>query len=300
MTDINGELLKIIDKNDILIDEPMTKHTSFKVGGNADFFITIRNIDSLKKLQEFVKKENIPFFVIGNGSNLLVLDKGIRGIVVKLKFDKIEFSKNSVKVSSDIAGSKLARMCCKNGLSGVEFLVGIPGTIGGAVKMNAGAHGSEIKDVLVKTTCLDENGEIIELSNEEQEFGYRKSIFEEKNYIILETELLLKEDDIQNIESKMNDMLEVRKRKQPIEYPSAGSTFKRKPNVVTAKLIDEAGLKCYSIGGASVSEKHAGFIINKGNATAEDILNLIKYIKKVVYQKFKEEIELEIEIIGEE
>ena len=183
---------------------------------------------------------------------------------------------------------------------GIEFLVGIPGTIGGAIKMNAGAHGSEIKDVLINTTCLDEKGEIIELSNKEQEFSYRKSIFEEKKYIILETELLLKEDNIQDIENRMNEMLEIRKEKQPTEYPSAGSTFKRNPNVVTAKLIDEAGLKCFSIGGASVSEKHAGFIINKGDATAQDILDLIKYVKKVVYQKFKEEIELEIEVVGEE
>lgn len=183
---------------------------------------------------------------------------------------------------------------------GAEFLVGIPGTMGGAIKMNAGAHGSEIKDILVKTICLDENGKIIELSNKEHEFAYRKSIFEENKYIILETELLLKKDNVDNIEARMNEMLEIRKKKQPIEYPSAGSTFKRNPNAITAKLIDEAGLKCFSIGGAAVSEKHAGFIINKGNATAKDILELIKYIKKTVYQKFKEEIKLEIEIIGEE
>lgn len=299
MTDVGAELLEFIDKKDILIDEPMAKHTSFKVGGNADYFVTVRSIEILKKLQEFVKKEKMPFFIIGNGSNLLVLDKGIRGIVAKLKFEKIEFSKETVKVSSDFSVSRLARLCCDNGLSGAEFLSGIPGTIGGAIKMNAGAHGSEIKDIVVKTICLDENGKIIELSNKEQEFEYRKSIFEEKKYIILETELLLKSDDIDLINSRMNEMLETRKRKQPIEYPSAGSTFKRKPNVVTAKLIDEAGLKCFSIGGAAVSEKHAGFIINKGNATAKDILELVEYIKKTVYQKFKEEIELEIEIIGE-
>ena len=166
--------------------------------------------------------------------------------------------------------------------------------------MNAGAHGSEMKDILVKTTCLSEDGKIIELSNKEHEFSYRKSIFEEKKYIILESELLLRNDDVEAIEARMNEMLEIRKRKQPIEYPSAGSTFKRNPNAVTAKLIDEAGLKCFSIGGAAVSEKHAGFVINKGNATAQDILELTKYIKKIVYQKFKEEIELEVEIVGEE
>ena len=165
--------------------------------------------------------------------------------------------------------------------------------------MNAGAHGSEIKDVLVKTICLDENGEIIELSNKEQEFSYRKSIFEEKKYIILETELQLREDNVQDIENRMNEMLEIRKEKQPIEYPSAGSTFKRNPNAVTAKLIDEAGLKCFSIGGASVSEKHAGFIINNNNATADDIIKLIKYTKDVIKEKFGKVIQTEIIIIGE-
>lgn len=300
MADINLKLLEILDKKDILINEQMSKHTSFKIGGPADYFVTIRNIECLKKIQKLAREENIPFFIIGNGSNLLVLDKGIRGIVAKLCFNKLKFEKNTVRVSADVSVSKLSRMCCKNGLSGAEFLVGIPGTVGGAIKMNAGAHGSEMKDILVKTICLNEDGKIIELTNKEHEFEYRKSIFEEKKYIILETELLLHQDEEEKIEARMNEMLEIRKKKQPIEYPSAGSTFKRKPNVVTAKLIDEAGLKCFSIGGASVSEKHAGFIINKGNATAQDILELIKYIKKTVYQKFKEKIELEIEIIGEE
>ena len=181
---------------------------------------------------------------------------------------------------------------------GAEFLAGIPGTIGGAVKMNAGAHGSEIKDILVKTICLDENGKIIELSNKEHEFAYRKSIFEEKKYIILETELLLKKDNVDNIEARMNEMLEIRKKKQPIEYPSAGSTFKRGEDFITSKLIDEAGLKGLSVGGAEVSTKHAGFIINKKNATAKDVLELVNKVKEEVYKKFNKKIELEIEVIG--
>ena len=299
MTDIQEKLLDIIDKKDILMNEPMKKHTSFKIGGTADYFITIRNVSDLKKVQNFTTKENIPFFIIGNGTNLLVLDKGIRGIVAKLSFEKIEINKNKIIVSSDISVSKLAKVCAEQNLSGIEFLAGIPGTIGGAVKMNAGAYGSEIKDVVQYTKCLDGNGNIVELSNEEQEFEYRKSVFSKNNYIILETELILKMDSFDNINTKMNEMLDNRRKKQPLEYPSAGSTFKRNKNVVTAKLIDECGLKCFSIGGASVSEKHAGFIINKGNATAADVLELIEYIKKVVYQKFKEEIELEIEVIGE-
>ena len=299
MTDIQDELLEIIDKKDILINEPMKKHTSFKIGGPADYFITIRSIADLKKIQKFTIKKNIPFTIIGNGTNLLVLDKGIRGIVAKLNFNKIEFRKNIVIVSGDVPVSKLARICAEKNLSGIEFLVGIPGTVGGAIKMNAGAYGSEIKDVVKYTKCLDENGNIIELSNEEHEFEYRKSIFFKKKYIILETEFSLKNDNYENINLKMDEMLETRRKKQPLEYPSAGSTFKRNKSAITAKLIDECGLKCFTIGGASVSEKHAGFIINKGNATAKDVLDLAEYIKKVVYQKFKEEIELEIEVIGE-
>ena len=299
MIDIQDELLEFIDKKDILINEPMKKHTSFKIGGIADYFITIRNITDLKKIQKFAIKKNIPFVVIGNGTNLLVLDKGIRGIVVKLNFDKIEIKKNIVNVSADVSVSKLARICAEKSLSGIEFLAGIPGTVGGAIKMNAGAYGSEIKDVVKYTKCMDEKGNIIELSNELQEFEYRKSVYSKKKYIILETELILKNDNFDNINSRMNEMLDARRKKQPLEYPSAGSTFKRNENVITAKLIDECGLKCFSIGGASVSEKHAGFIINKGNATAKDVLELAEYIKKVVYQKFKEEIELEIEVIGE-
>ena len=299
MTDIQDELLEIIDKKDILINEPMKKHTSFKIGGPADYFITIRSIADLKKIQKFTIKKNIPFTIIGNGTNLLVLDKGIRGIVAKLNFNKIEFRKNIVIVSGDVPVSKLARICAEKNLSGIEFLVGIPGTVGGAIKMNAGAYGSEIKDVVKYTKCLDENENIIELSNEEHEFEYRKSIFFKKKYIILETEFSLKNDNYENINLKMDEMLETRRKKQPLEYPSAGSTFKRNKSTITAKLIDECGLKCFTIGGASVSEKHAGFIINKGNATAKDVLDLAEYIKKVVYQKFKEEIELEIEVIGE-
>ena len=299
MVDIQDELLEIIDKKDILINEPMKKHTSFKIGGKADYFITIRSISELKKIQKIAIKKDIPFIVIGNGTNLLVLDKGIRGIVAKLNFNKIEIEKNTVIVSSDISVSKLAKVCAEKKLSGIEFLAGIPGTVGGAVKMNAGAYGSEMKDVIKYTKCMDQNGNIIELSNELQEFEYRKSIFSKNKYIILETELNLKNDSFDNINSKMNEMLDDRRKKQPLEYPSAGSTFKRNENIITAKLIDECGLKCFSIGGASVSEKHAGFIINKGNATAKDVLDLAEYIKKVVYQRFKEEIELEIEVIGE-
>lgn len=280
----------------------MKKHTSFKIGGPADFFITIDNIEKLKSVQNLAQKENIPFLILGNGSNVLVLDKGIRGIVAKLKFDKIKIleKERKVIVSADFPVSKLSRKCAKRELSGIEFLCGIPGTIGGAVRMNAGAYGSEIKDVLLKTKYLDETGKIKEFTNKEQNFGYRTSIFKDKKYVILEVELQLTKSTEKEITEKMDEMMKSRIEKQPIEYPSAGSTFKRKENMITAKLIDECNLKGISIGDAAISEKHAGFVINKGNATANDVLKLVQLIKNEVYQRFNQEIELEVLVIGEE
>lgn len=186
------------------------------------------------------------------------------------------------------------------GLSGIEFLSGIPGTAGGAVRMNAGAYGSEMKDIVIKTTYLDDKGNIKEFSNKEQNFDYRTSIFKENKYIILETELKLKCDDENLINSRIDEMTKKRIESQPVDFPSAGSTFKRKNGIITAKLIDECGLKGYTIGGAQVSTKHAGFIINRGGATAKDVLNLVEYVKEQVYKRFDERIELEVLIVGEE
>lgn len=293
---------KIIDEDRIFLDEQMKKHTSFKIGGPADFFIIINNFKELIKICSFSNENKIPFMIIGNGSNLLVKDNGIRGIVAKLNFNKLEIDEENEKliVSSDYPVSKLARKCAKFGLSGTEFLAGIPGTIGGAIKMNAGAYGNEMKDIVVKTTYLDENYNIKTISNEEQCFEYRNSIFKSKSYIILETQLKLKKEESSNITARIDELMKNRIEKQPVDFPSAGSTFKRLPNCFTAKLIDECGLKGYSIGGAEVSEKHAGFIINKGNATAKDVLNLVEYIKEKVYQRYNEKIELEVLIVGEE
>lgn len=206
-----------------------------------------------------------------------------------------------VKASSDYLTSKLARKCAKIGLSEIEFLAGIPGTIGGAIKMNAGAFNGEIKNILTKTTFLDEDLNIKTFSNEEQKFGYRHSIFSEKpNLIILEAELQLKKDMKENVNQKIDEMMKIRIEKQPIDYPSAGSTFKRLPNKATAALIDECDLKGYRVGDAEVSTKHAGFIVNLGNATAKDVLTLIQIVKKKVYERFNEKIELEVIVIGEE
>ena len=326
--DICQELTKEIPSEQVYMNERMDKHTTFKVGGKADIFVSVKNIEELKYIIKIAKKNNIHITTIGNGSNILVKDNGIRGIVVKIDIDtiKIEDSENNDVIITVGAGVNLARLAqemLKIGITGLEFASGIPGTIGGAIKMNAGAYGSEMKDIVLSTKCLDlkrydmieekyniddievteiikksDEPEIVELSNEEQCFSYRNSVFSSKRYIILETKLKLAYGDKEQIKEKMDELTKSRREKQP-SLPSAGSTFKRGDDYITAKLIDECGLKGYKIGGAQVSEKHAGFIVNTGEATAQDILELIQYIKQEVYKKTQKCINLEIEVLGE-
>ncbi len=290
---------------DVKMDEPMSNHTSFKIGGTADVFVKADSVETLKSVLNFAKANDIDVTIIGNGSNLLVKDNGIRGIVIKLDFKDIKIEKIDDKHARVIAEAgatlgMLAQKLVKENISGFEFAAAIPGTIGGAVRMNAGAYGGEFKDIVVKTKCMDEDGNIKVLSNEDQMFSYRHSIFSEEKLIILETELLLNiEDNSDEIRRKMAEYLESRKAKQPLNYPSAGSTFKRGADFITAKLIDDCGLKGFSVGGAQVSEVHAGFVVNTGNATAEDVLNLVNHVKEKVFEKFGKEIELEIEVLGE-
>lgn len=292
------EIQKIVSKDKIFTNEPMSKHTSFKIGGPAEIFVKINNVEELKLIIKISKQAEVPITVVGNGSNLLVSDDGIRGIVLKIEFDKIEIEESGkLKVGSGVKLAFLAQKCLKEKLKGFEFASGIPGTIGGAIRMNAGAHGSEMKDIVKKITCMTRDGKIQVISNEEAKFEYRNSIFSQNDYIILEAEIQLRKGNPEEIRSKMDEYATYRKEKQPIEYPSAGSTFKRGNDFITAKLIDECGLKGYQIGGAQVSEKHAGFIINKGNATAEDVKQLMKYVEEQVYNKFGKKIEAEIEII---
>ncbi len=292
-----------INKKDILKDEPMSNHTSFKIGGNADFFINITSIKNLKFVLEFANKNNIPITVVGNGTNLLVTEKGIRGITIKLdlKDFKIEKSKEDVfiTVEAGFALSKLANIALKEELEGLEFLAGIPGTVGGAIRMNAGAYGKEMKDILVKTRYMTYDGKIKTIDLEEHNFEYRNSIFSKINVIILETVIKVKRGKKEEIQKRINEYMQKRIDSQPLEFPNAGSTFKRKEGIITAKIIDECGLKGYSIGDAEVSNKHAGFIINKGKATSKDILNLVAYVKKVVKEKKNVDIELEILVLGE-
>lgn len=293
-----------IDKENILIDEPMKKHTSFKIGGPADYLVIAKTQEEILYVMEVAKEYKIPCTVIGNGSNLLVLDGGIRGIVLKPDLRKIEMEKVDDKVLVTVGAGVplgfLIQKLLKEEIAGFEFASGIPGTIGGAIYMNAGAHGKEMKDIVNQTTYLNEDGKVCKLSKEEHEFSYRYSKFQKENSIILETVLELDLGNKEKIKEKMQEYASYRKEKQPIEYPSAGSTFKREEDVITAKLIDECGLKGYKIGGAAVSKKHAGFVINKENATAQDVLDLVKYIKQKILEKYGKEIQLEIKVVGEE
>lgn len=295
-------LEKIFPKENIKQEEMMKNHTSFKIGGPAEIFIKITKLEELKNLLKYCKENNEKLTIIGNGSNLLISNKGIRGIVAKIetkeiKITQIDKENYEIKLESGVLLGFFAQKLLKEEIQGFEELSGIPGTIGGAIVMNAGAHGKEIKDIVLDVTAIDYEGNIHTFTKEQCEFSYRHSRFSEGQYIILETRLLLKKGNIVEIKEKMNEYARYRKEKQPIEYPSAGSTFKRGEDFITAKLIDETGLKGYSIGGAKVSEKHAGFIINTGNATSQDVLDLVKYIKEKVYDKFKKNIELEIKYL---
>ena len=293
-----------IPKDNILYNEDMKKHTTFKIGGPAECFIKIKTKEELKEILNIAKENKIPVTILGNGSNILVLDGGIKGITLTIQIEYIDIKQTGEKYKIYVGGgyklSKLAQICLKNEISGFEELSGIPGTIGGAVSMNAGAHGKEMKDIVEKIKCVDINGNEKEFLNEEANFEYRKSIFKGNSYIVTEVVLNLEKGKHDEIKAKMDEYAQYRKTKQPIEYPSAGSTFKRGKDYITAKLIDDAGLKGYSIGDAVVSTKHSGFVINKGNASAKDVLDLVKYIKDTIEEKFNKHIELEIEVVGKD
>lgn len=300
--EIIEKIQKVIPKEKIYINEEMKKYTSFKIGGPAECLIKIESVDQIKEVYKIAKDFNIPLTIIGNGSNILVSDKGIKGIVLKIEIKKLEIQENNEKVNVIVgSGEKLgiiAQKFLNQEIEGFEFASGIPGTIGGAIRMNAGAHGKEMKDIVKTVTYIDREGNIKKINNSEAEFKYRNSIFSHKDYVIIEAELKLQKGNKEEILAKMQEYANFRKEKQPLEFPSAGSTFKRGEDFITARLIDECGLKGYQIGDAQISEKHAGFIINKGNATAEDVMKLIEYTKEQIYNKFGKRIETEIEILN--
>lgn len=304
MAEFEKQLQEVISRKNILKNEPMSKHTSLKIGGNADYFIIVNSIEELKNVLNILKSNNIKTIIIGNGTNLLVKDGGIRGAVIKLNLKNFKIKKSSnqilITAESGLSLATLSSIALKEEISGLEFLSGIPGSIGGAIRMNAGAYGKEMKDIIQKSRYITYDGKIKTLTLEEHKFEYRNSIFSKIDGIIIDTTIIAQKGKKEEIEEKIKEYTESRKKSQPLDYPNAGSTFKRVPDVPTAKLIDDCGLKGFSIGDAEISTKHAGFIINKGKATASDVLQLVEYVKKVVKEKFDKNIELEILVLGEE
>ncbi|MDD5877612.1 MAG: UDP-N-acetylmuramate dehydrogenase [Terrisporobacter sp.] len=299
---IYKELLNILDEENIKVDEPMKKHISFKVGGPADFLVKPKTEEELRNVVEFAKKENVPFIVIGNGSNLLVKDGGIRGIVIELSdnFNNYEIDGNIIKAQSGALLAIIGRNAMKNSLTGFEFAAGIPGTLGGALAMNAGAYGGEMKQVVKTVRLMDRDGNIFELSNEEMKFEYRRSLLTTKDYIVLSAVIELQPGNVEEIKEIMADYSNRRSTKQPLNFPSAGSTFKRPEGHFAAKLIDDCGLRGLNLRGAQVSDKHCGFVINSGGATAKDILDLMFIVKSTVNAKFGIMLEEEVKILGED
>ncbi len=289
-----------IKKERIKFNEPMSNHTSFKTGGNADIFLTPATKEEIVFCIEKCIEEKIPYTIIGNGSNLLVRDKGIRGAVIQIGNNYGNIMKNDeiITVQSGAMLSKIGNYALENSLEGFEFASGIPGTLGGALTMNAGAYGGEMKDI-VETVTAYKDGNVIELKNKDCLFGYRTSLFLKGKYVLLKANIKLKKGIYKEIEKKMKDLMNRRIEKQPLNLPSAGSTFKRPEGYFAGKLIMDSGLKGFSIGGAQVSEKHCGFIVNKGGASSKDIEELIEYVKNNVYSKFNVMLETEVRIIGE-
>lgn len=290
-----------LDIDNILYNEPMKNHTSFKLGGPADIFIEPKDMPELVRAIKSLREQGVSYYIIGNGSNLLVSDKGLRGAVVKIgeNFGSVSFNDDVIIAESGILLSTLSKMAAREGLTGMEFASGIPGTLGGAVTMNAGAYGGEMKDIVEWVEVLDKDLNLKRLNNAEMKFMYRKSIIEPGKHIVMRCCIRLKKGNPDEINVKMAELSEKRKSKQPLHLPSAGSTFKRPEGYFAGKLIEDAGLKGFSIGGAQVSPIHCGFVVNNGDAAAKDVYDLIRHVQKTVFEKFNVMLEPEVKILGE-
>ena len=299
--EIIKRLEQTVESNQFLREEPMKKHITFRVGGPAACFLTPSTKEQIREILHICQEEKTPYFILGNGSNLLVSDQGFDGVVLQVykNMNQVTVEGEHLRVQAGALLSATARKALEAGLTGMEFAAGIPGTMGGAAVMNAGAYGGEMKDILESVTVLTPEGEQKELKNEELQLGYRTSVVKEKGYIVLEAVLSLKKGDPEAIKSRMDELKEQRVTKQPLEYPSAGSTFKRPEGYFAGKLIQDAGLRGYQVGGAQVSEKHCGFVINKENATAKDVVDLIHDVQRIVYEKFQVQLETEVKFLGE-
>ena len=291
----------IVPEERLLFHEPMSRHTTFRVGGEAECMAVVETKEELSQLISYLGRIEQDYFVLGNGSNLLVGDKGYRGIIVKLgpRLSAVGVEKNHIAAGAGALLSKVAFAARDAGLSGLEFAAGIPGSIGGAVVMNAGAYGGEMKQVVVSVRGLDKEGEILTMDNDTMEFGYRSSAIRNRPIIVLEVTLQLAAGDAEAIGMRMEELAAQRRSKQPLEYPSAGSTFKRPEGYFAGKLIMDAGLRGYRIGGAQVSEKHCGFVVNRGGATAADIREVIEEVQERVRDRFHVTLEPEIVFLGE-
>lgn len=298
---IYDKVVDIVGEENVHTDEPMSRHTTFRIGGNADYFVKPGNADEVAAVIVVCREYNIPYFILGNGSNLLVSDDGYRGMIINI-MDNMDSVTVDGRIITAQAGAMLVRvsvMARDKALTGLEFASGIPGTIGGAVYMNAGAYGGEMKNVVKTVRAIDEYGRIYELDSEKMDFSYRHSIVEERKLIVLEVTLELEHGSREAIDDRMKELAEARRSKQPLEYPSAGSTFKRPEGYFAGKLIMDAGLRGYSVGGAQVAEKHCGFVINKGGATASDVVELIRDVQHDVDDKFGVTLEPEVKMLGE-
>ena len=299
--EIIKRLEQTVESDRFLREEPMKKHITFRVGGPAACFLTPSTKEQIREILHICQEEKTPYFILGNGSNLLVSDQGFDGVVLQVykNMNQVTVEGEHLRVQAGALLSATARKALEAGLTGMEFAAGIPGTMGGAAVMNAGAYGGEMKDILESVTVLTPEGEQKELNNEELQLGYRTSVVKEKGYIVLEAVLSLKKGDPEAIKSRMDELKEQRVTKQPLEYPSAGSTFKRPEGYFAGKLIQDAGLRGYQVGGAQVSEKHCGFVINKENATAKAVVDLIHDVQRIVYEKFQVQLETEVKFLGE-
>lgn len=296
-----NQLCEIVGSDHVCVDEPMKNHTTFRIGGNADYFVSPHSAREIREVIGVCKNTQTPWYVIGNGSNLLVSDKGFRGVIIRLfkNFAMLTVEGEEICVQAGALLSRTAKKALEHGLTGFEFAAGIPGTIGGALVMNAGAYGGEMKDVTERVTVLTPDGSILTLEKEELEMGYRTSVIAKKGYLVLEAVLRLEEGHRKAIAARMEELKEKRVSRQPLEYPSAGSTFKRPEGYFAGKLIMDAGLRGFAVGGAQVSEKHCGFVINSCDASAKDVIELMKEVTRRVKEQTGVTLEPEVKLLGE-
>ena len=294
-------LESIVAAENILLEEPMHKHTTFRVGGPAEVFVTVENKEQLEKIIKYLNLVERPYFILGNGSNLLVGDKGYRGVIIRLggEFNTLKTEGTLLTAGASVLLSAAARAAMENGLTGMEFASGIPGSIGGGVKMNAGAYDGEMRQIVESVQVMYKDGSILDLDNETMEFGYRNSVIKNRPYVVLQVSLRLQPGNREEILARMNEIAARRKEKQPLEFASAGSAFKRPEGYFAGKLIMDSGLRGARIGGAQISEKHCGFVINDGTATAADIAELIQEVSETVKEKFGVTLEPEVILLGD-